>query len=748
MKRLYTTLTMAALAATAVTAGVGAPATADHVRQLKINGTTVDVPAQYLKPGAKPFDSNLAAEMSVAQFREKKAAYAPADGVNTFEPSVTFVFDADTYRSDTFIFAFRTDKVEPIRAQGMAFGSMTMWIKPLNKGTYDIFGSFRRKSDGKTFYVCVEDVVVDADTEPIVLDVATATQKYAFRAVGPNGNPIEPPTYTATWNEEDEQYDIYYTPEGRGEAPMNLLIQTPLHKDYGYISSTIGDICKIKYPDGTIEDNEDHYVCYMTPSSHFSVGQVRTYYLDDKIVALSLSSRDAKPGQDYIVNDPKYFVKASENYVMTKIGEENPLRYTSDNAVMWDHDDLFSVFDSFFCERYSYPSQPSDYYFCSSPQTDNDKLSVGIYPTYAEMFKSEVNMRVCRAALMLPDVANMAVERPAPLNKIETLDGMNWYDINNPMNYGSVHPVFTYQHPEEAITLGNNARFLVTLSRNADPETPHVLPYITYGYSGAHGEVYGVDMYESSWKAYFNDQLVATGQAPSGLNSWADDWSEKTTERGVYRLEMNDVLYKIDGTRGSVKGFMQFDNSKDKISVPTLTHLRYVDAEGNISDRFNSLEGAKVQLSAADLDYFFDDESYESWYIFTKPLNVKFEVAPNKSSEYVEIALTEKAEHFYSPCYGAYFEGGLEGVVEESSNGWYDVRVTVSDANGNTQQQVIAPAFKAATTGVAGVNVDANAEIVNVFDLAGRAVSKNVESLPAGVYVVRMANGKTIKVAK
>ena len=83
-------------------------------------------------------------------------------------------------------------------------------------------------------------------------------------------------------------------------------------------------------------------------------------------------------------------------------------------------------------------------------------------------------------------------------------------------------------------------------------------------------------------------------------------------------------------------------------------------------------------------------------------------------------------------------------MTGQAYEGWFDLKVKVTDAAGNWQEQVISPAFRIddlAYSSVATVGKD-NAREVDRYNLAGQ----RVDASHRGVTIVRMSDGTARKV--
>ena len=108
--------------------------------------------------------------------------------------------------------------------------------------------------------------------------------------------------------------------------------------------------------------------------------------------------------------------------------------------------------------------------------------------------------------------------------------------------------------------------------------------------------------------------------------------------------------------------------------------------------------------------------------------------------------MEEVPELFFLPGFGNFFRGSLAGVTGEALNGWFDLKIKLTDAVGNWQEQVISPAFRIddlAYSNVATVGSD-NAHEVARYSLDGKRVDMNHH----GVTIVKMSDGTARKVIR
>ena len=123
----------------------------------------------------------------------------------------------------------------------------------------------------------------------------------------------------------------------------------------------------------------------------------------------------------------------------------------------------------------------------------------------------------------------------------------------------------------------------------------------------------------------------------------------------------------------------------------------------------------EVQGASGDVVIANDPTNYT---LFQEPF-----IAQGYQGEGNELAVEEVPENYW-PVMGWFYTGSLAGVTGEALNGWFDLKIRLTDAAGNWQEQVLSPAFRIddlAYSSVATVVKD-NAHEVARYNLAGQRV--------------------------
>lgn len=121
------------------------------------------------------------------------------------------------------------------------------------------------------------------------------------------------------------------------------------------------------------------------------------------------------------------------------------------------------------------------------------------------------------------------------------------------------------------------------------------------------------------------------------------------------------------------------------------------DNAGRVTNRFATPADATLAIAGGDFKYHTEKKSVRDYemefgYYTYQPASLKVEYAPMGSDSFSELAITEDESRFLMP-YGAYWTVAIDKVDAKSANGWFDLRITVTDESGNYQRQVISPAF-------------------------------------------------------
>ncbi len=320
-------------------------------------------------------------------------------------------------------------------------------------------------------------------------------------------------------------------------------------------------------------------------------------------------------------------------------------------------------------------------------------------------------------------------------------------DVAGEQQFININPYFSFK-AQDGQSFGSTAAYGVTYPTwNSYAEVPFYSLSLDR-YYGNYGEVRGADVFASGVKIAVNGET----QDLTGYNSlyeWQEAWAKNGHEPGTVAYTFvcnNGVVDDLDATNELT---ITVNETADDVVPPTIQRIMFCDAEGQPSNRFDMAEEAIVKFTGGDFVPQSVDVEY-SWgmmpvgYCTYQEATIVAELAATGTTDFTEISLTEDPSKFVMPGFGAYWEASLADFDGHSDNGWFDLRVTLTDADGNTQSQVISPAVYLGSnaTGIDSVDTDEASGITAIYDITGRKLG----SLQQGINIVRRANGSTSKI--
>lgn len=199
----------------------------------------------------------------------------------------------------------------------------------------------------------------------------------------------------------------------------------------------------------------------------------------------------------------------------------------------------------------------------------------------------------------------------------------------------------------------------------------------------------------------------------------------------------NDQNIVTDGLHGRNITTVKVADPAQRLGAPTPTMLQFRNAAGTVCNKFDKAADGQVMVSGGD--FILVDESYYE----ISDATLKLEYAPEGSDTWKEIPMTKMSDIPAMTEWGYHWTGSLKDVEGETYLGWYKVRLTLSDDKGNSNSQVIYPAFCVKEfAGIATVGNDNNDAPVEYFNLQGQ----RIDSPAAGQIVIRRQGTAASKV--
>ena len=311
-------------------------------------------------------------------------------------------------------------------------------------------------------------------------------------------------------------------------------------------------------------------------------------------------------------------------------------------------------------------------------------------------------------------------------------------------NYDNMRGRQYIDNPYLALNAGENPVFgaaapIVQFSRPSE--------MFGYSYLGRYGELRSVDYFGQDFSIRLDGKEVWTDYPETTYFYMTEDWEPGIAyEKGEWEYEMSATTLKVDGLDSRTHCLMRFKES-DTFTWPTLTALQFRDSDGNITDRFDTgKEGNMI--------FYGGEWSGNQFFDCTAPRELKVEYAPYGSDTYTEVEYTEQPDKRFMPAYGNCYEASLAQVTRTSDSGWYDMRFTITDNQGNTQEQTVSPAFRIAEfAGIESVSSGQNDTVsvdnrsiiapegAAIYSIDGRRVDGR--DLTPGTYIVVMSDSVT-----
>lgn len=284
-----------------------------------------------------------------------------------------------------------------------------------------------------------------------------------------------------------------------------------------------------------------------------------------------------------------------------------------------------------------------------------------------------------------------------------------------------------------------------------------------FTYIGRLGERREVDLLTAEARVSVNDASPSE-EILEGLQ-----WGELPSE-GKFDFEFVDTNVAVDDIPGKNVTRVGFDMARADWQPPTLQLVRFVDTEDNFTDRYAKGDDGVIEFYGGDFIFNQNPETYIGWFTEEPATEVKVEYAPYGTGSFLPLEVENIAERDFMPGFGSYYRGSLASVDRKSENGWFDVRITLTDAAGNFQEQTLSPAFKIEESVgveiVSSQNITVTVEdkiikiggcnnpVVDMYSPDGLLI-KNVNSdnvdvsdLTHGIYIVNITDGSSHVVRK
>lgn len=581
-------------------------------------------------------------------------------------------------------------------------------------GTYDMFASYI--SDySEVYYVFREEVEITADTT-ITLAQSEATTPLNIRTVDHNGNPLYMPVYNSSYQQVDEG-----TAEDFSSASFFVL------KGYGSVTTVLGGGYKYQGHDTDFFVNSVSSRYKLCEMREIGVGE--TYWFN-KYVIDDLS----KPTT--VTNDPTRFAKYDQKFEQTPEWADYPENHIPGYYMSAMYNNYCLMGQQSYIPWMPTTDFTTKFYIDLPEDTDGDDcFNMTVKPLMGEYMEedswdgyTEYYYTFTRGQQVMGDADGIKFVASG----YDEYGNFNAPEGEYRSQFYPGNPAFSHNLDDiEGDIVMGAACPINSLRADAYEDGGYEYIDLYYNYVGRYGELRDADYYS--------------------YNVWVE---ENELDNGVYEMVFNNENVLYNGIEGKNVTTVHIQQSGADHVAPTLQMLEFA-RNGKVTDQLETPSGAVMNFAGGDFVSHFDTW-YWSGYLTWQPATAQAAYSAFGRNEWTDLKVVEDQSKFYMPGFGQYFSASLADV--EGEDEWFDVKITLTDQAGNTQEQVISPAFyvKSNVTAINDVKVgNTVVKVVNgtivadgsveVFTIDGRRV--DADKLGHGIFVVRVNGNETAKVA-
>lgn len=163
-------------------------------------------------------------------------------------------------------------------------------------------------------------------------------------------------------------------------------------------------------------------------------------------------------------------------------------------------------------------------------------------------------------------------------------------------------------------------------------------------------------------------------------------------DHGVFDITLTNTNVDVDGLPGKNLTLIHADKTLPECCPPTLSMLHFRNADDMVTDRFAQAADGTLEFYANDLNFVVSEDWAYSWTIGQNEVKVSY--APYATDNWQSLTVKEDPQKFYLPALGNYYSAPLSVVEGQARDCWFDLKIRLTDAVGNWQEQIISPAFR------------------------------------------------------
>lgn len=659
-----------------------------------------------------------------------------ADDTETYTVTVKLKYDSSPQAGQNpfgTAYAIDRDKEDQYEQWNYGYFDGTGWtffnIKP---GTYNLF-AFVTSPEG-TKVICHDNVTVRADME-LNFDIAECTNHIVFKTVNRDGEPFVSNIY-------DPATEYKTTLIEGNFVDMTGFINTLFFYKGIYVYGVAGNTLSYTLEDGSVTStSERENSVWLSPTDNFTIGRINTFA--DATGIYYISQYAFQNETQTLTNNPSDYVTVEENNFI-----KSPHVQVVDPNDTWDFEFKDNLCESYyiFGKRLFQPARIS---LSSANEIGVNNNVMHICSITNNIFKFACTTAV--AEDMQGDGTTYFIEgnkimigSDKEISRFSTLPGdimiESFRDYNENLSYDFDNRFAFKTAPEMAYGASMPiTNYLPSPWSKGDYE-------FTFVSAGRLGEWRSVDALHTTVDVKLNGESVMDGF--SNLSDLFMSWWDTPLGEGKIEVDItNDNFVTPEGLRGLNTCQTEYDTSREDYEPPVLRALRTLDASETVVQTFETAADAAagfVEIAATDLHMNPMNGCHD---LNLDAPTVKVEYAPYNSDNYREIVMTEKPEWVNIPGFGRHFIGCLPKVEEKAPAGWFDLRITLTDAAGNSQSQLVSPAFQVME--MAGIEKTAEDSttpgVIDIYNLQGQRITAPTEGQ---ILIERLNDGSARKVRR
>ena len=568
-------------------------------------------------------------------------------------------------------------------------------------GTYDVFTQYYSRVEGMRGWgnIVHEDIVVDGDME-VEFSAEELTEKVVIKPMLRDGREAVLPTYIEL--DEEPWYELDYTNATAEFSYLNYLL---FREDCENVVNgyAVADCMTSGWNEETV---------FLSNKLSDKYHYVFEYFLCDDKGEFQISTTDMVGSESGVVESyNKDYVRFDvPNFSETPLYKEFGVEkfHTAISGLIW-YDDVQRGGGGMYTEK----TEPVVYWTCQL-FADNVNIKSPIAVT---------NVQAEKTVTYEEDGHEFSEVQRAEMIDIPALyNGYQWEYINqNHSQYGN----FSYQSPADGgpiveypgvpaycyfadgITqpIGNSSPILSVMNQVKTYGDNTLFLFNPDAYIGRYGEVRNCDWWKRQIEVKLDGKKVFDNSDGGYLVDWCVENSTDGHEKGIIEATFIDTNVLVDETiTGYNHTTITVDERNEDLCTPTPQMLIFKNTAGAITDRFDKAGDGVIEFSAGDFNWFDNGDRHG---YTCEEADVLVEYAPYGEDSFEPIEVEEIPENYYMPGFGYFYRGSLRDVAQKSSNGWFDVRFTLTDKAGNRMVQRVSPAFRIdANVGVAAVEAN------------------------------------------